>query len=56
MSPDEFSDLLSSRYHSDQFAGKPSLEIDMSKFDKSQGSIALLFECRMTRIFCVSVV
>lgn len=53
MSPDEFAEYLSNKYHPEQFIGKPSLEIDMSKFDKSHGGIALAFECSMMSLFGV---
>ncbi|APG77763.1 hypothetical protein [Wuhan insect virus 8] len=61
MSPAEFSDKLN-RNHYSQLAvfsgddsyltdGNVNLEIDISKYDKSQGLLALEFDCRVLRYF-----
>lgn len=51
-SPDEFADLISTRFSADMFY-RPHMEVDMSKFDKSQGSAALDFEIMIMRSFGV---
>ncbi|QKN22697.1 replicase [Erysiphe necator associated virga-like virus 1] len=51
-SPEEFADLISSRFDVEMFY-RPHMEVDMSKFDKSQGSAALDFEIMIMKKFGV---
>lgn len=51
MSPEEFSTELIKRFSTDGIQGKKKLEIDISKYDKSQGVIALGLECELMRLF-----
>lgn len=50
-----FEEILNSRFSHmiDKFMGMNKLEIDMSKYDKSQGELLLLFELEIYRLFGV---
>lgn len=50
MSPDEFADLLTDRFRDIDLLKYQKLEIDISKYDKSQGRIFLLFEIELYRL------
>ncbi|QRG34866.1 replication-associated polyprotein [Hibiscus yellow blotch virus] len=51
--PDSFAELLTRDIHPSTLTGKRSLEIDMSKFDKSQDLSALTLEICLMRYLCV---
>lgn len=53
VSNEEFAQQLTSDIGVDVFRNYPKLEVDMSKFDKSQGRVVLLFEMEMMRLFGV---
>nr|DBA44328.1 TPA_asm: RdRp [Cotesiavirus virgavi] len=51
MSLEEFEEQMYNKYGDIEVENYCRLEIDFSKFDKSQGMAALLFECKLMRLF-----
>lgn len=51
LAPEEFARVLSASVPPKSVRGKRRLELDMAKYDKSQGMLALLFECKLMRFF-----
>nr|WPV74320.1 MAG: RNA-dependent RNA polymerase [Drosophila River Almond nege-like virus] len=53
MSLDDFENVMNSRYTPKHFFGCETLEIDIGKYDKSQGALALEYECALMLLFGV---
>lgn len=53
LSPEQFADQLSARFDANVTQHLDKLEIDISKYEKSQGTIALKLECMLMRAFGV---
>ncbi|APG77735.1 RdRp [Sanxia atyid shrimp virus 1] len=53
VSPSDFANILTDKLPPHKFVGKQSIEVDISKYDKSQGLLALDFEILMMKFFGV---
>jgi len=53
MSNTEFENILTDRFLGDLVSERMKVEVDISKYDKSQGLLALMFECKLMRFFGV---